>query len=443
MKQIYLFLLLLLATHTQAQPDKIWATYFGAEFPDACGVSDIAYDTSGYLYIAGFSYNTAINLATPGSFQPNFPGTISSGFLAKFDTFGNRIWSTYIGNDLSVYEPHIALDPGGNIYVTGSAMGSQNLLGTPGAFRPELPPTAATVGVGYLLKFSPQGSRLWGTYLENQSVSSRFFPLDIASGSDGTVLICGRATSDGEAFSPGTYKPISGNNGYNGFLLKFSAAGNRIWGSYYGNGSEELTHLAVDAAGAIYAGGTTNSDTAIATSGTAFINHTGGQVFENFVVKFTAAGQRIWGSYTNGMRGIGDLVLNGSDGFYLSGLARDTGIGTPGTYQPEFIGNSLDLCLSRWDANGQKIWGTYYGGSEQELLGGIFHIPFLALGGHFQRNNLSLDPEGNILMAGATKSPDQIKVGCTYSDWNSAGRGCIAKFYQTERLCGEATTTFR
>src|SRR5690606_32475777 len=98
----------------------------------------VLYDSSGYIYVAGCAYDSSINLATPNSFKTNQTG-FSDAYLAKFDTLGNRIWSTYIGNNQGDLQPYIALDPAGNIIVASTTTGDQNTIATSGTFQPNIP----------------------------------------------------------------------------------------------------------------------------------------------------------------------------------------------------------------------------------------------------------------------------------------------------------------
>src|SRR5690606_27937115 len=89
-------------------------------------------------------------------------------------------------------------------------------------------------------------------------------------------------------------------------------------------------------------------------------------------------------------------------------------------------------CLTSWDVNGQKVWGTYYGGAGLEYHYGVDVSGGTHVGAAFRTNNLALDAAGNIMIVGGTYSMDNIKVGCTYSGWKEGvpqGNGFMAKFY--------------
>lgn len=435
-KAIYLPLFLILQSlNLSAQPNKVWATYYGDghQFMET-DASSVVYDSTGFIYVAGYTFDSSINLATPNSFRTHQTGYLD-GYLAKFDTLGNRIWATYIGNDISATQPQITLDPLGNILLVDFTTGHQNTIATPGSFQPNLPIlTNGNGSTGYLIKFDKDGNRLWGTYLfvdQNMDLNpAKFSPISVATDNLGNILVCGSVVGM-QSFPPSNaFMPtITSNLSTNGFVMKFSPTGSFLWGTYYGGeGYDELSYVVCNTANEIYLVGNTSSTAGIASANASYPIYTGNALNkESFVVKLNPDGSRAWGTYTNGIFVRGGIALDSIGGFYLAGTtSRDTGIATPNTYQTNYAGNS-DFCLSHWTSNGVKNWGTYYGGNGIESTSG------LSSGGWgFKTNSISLDPSGNILIVGYTKSHENIRFGCTYvGSANDAedGYGFIAKFY--------------
>src|SRR5204863_323102 len=92
----------------------------------------IAVDASGNAYVAG--HTNSINFPTTlGAFQPVFGGGLWDAFVTKLDSTGSAlVYSSYLGG--SGYEVGwaIAVDAGGNAYVTGETS-SSDFPTTPGA----------------------------------------------------------------------------------------------------------------------------------------------------------------------------------------------------------------------------------------------------------------------------------------------------------------------
>jgi uncharacterized protein (TIGR03437 family) len=88
----------------------------------------IAADASGNAYIAGYTADPNFP-ATPGSFQTvlagqpsnNFHAPPSDAFVAKIDPTGTAmVWATFLGGSGNDYATGIALDPAGDVWVSGS-----------------------------------------------------------------------------------------------------------------------------------------------------------------------------------------------------------------------------------------------------------------------------------------------------------------------------------
>src|SRR5204863_3949809 len=83
------------------------------------------------------------------------------GFLAKFNSNGQRLWSTYYGGDGWDNGYDCVGDTLGNIYLTGPTNSTVSLvIATPSSYQPAL----AGMSDAYLVKFSSAGTRLWATY---------------------------------------------------------------------------------------------------------------------------------------------------------------------------------------------------------------------------------------------------------------------------------------
>src|SRR5204863_5371270 len=82
----------------------------------------IALDNSGNIYVAGDTFST--QLGTAGAYQPayvgGYPGAGGDAFVAKFDATGtNLLYLTYLGGTGDDSASSLALDPQGNVYLTG------------------------------------------------------------------------------------------------------------------------------------------------------------------------------------------------------------------------------------------------------------------------------------------------------------------------------------
>ncbi len=89
---------------------------------------DIVADQSGNLYVYGFFEQDSVWFGSHVVTQSNTPSVIGY-YLIKYDANGNIIWIKSVGDNW-FYSGYMALDPEGNIYITGSFSDSTLTIGT-------------------------------------------------------------------------------------------------------------------------------------------------------------------------------------------------------------------------------------------------------------------------------------------------------------------------
>ncbi len=136
---------------------RLWGTYFGGAGGE--GSTACATDYSGNVFISGYSYNSGTTIATPGAHQTANAGS-TDGFIAKFSSSGLVHWSTYYGGTNDDYTYNCMTDAAGNIFVSGNTE-STGGISTPGSHQSSFGGPSRDA---FISKFSPTGSRLWGTY---------------------------------------------------------------------------------------------------------------------------------------------------------------------------------------------------------------------------------------------------------------------------------------
>ena len=385
------------ATVTMAQNVRAWGTYYtgtGQIWPNGedRGQACIT-DAAGNVYMVGTT-NSNSDIATEGAHQTicaggdtigGFSGT--DAFLVKFNSSGVRQWATYYGGSEWDYGTSCAIDASGNVYMIGSTSSTSGIA-TAGAHE-------TTVNDGFLVKFNSSGVRQWGTYFEGNGNAC-------TTDASGNVYIVGLTNSTSGIATAGAHQTVMSGSG-DAFLVKFNSSGVRQWGTYFGGpfngGSANETGIscATDASGNIYMVGKTPSTSGIATVG-AHQTAGGTQFFDAFLVKFNSTGVIQWGTYYDGL---GDTQPNScatdaSGNVYMAGqvfqeLLPDSGISTPGAHQTTYGGGFTDAFLVKFDPNGVRQWGTYYGGSSVE-----------------EGTSCAIDPSGNVYMAGHTGSTTGI-----------------------------------
>ena len=287
---------------------RLWGTFYGGSAYDEAG--SCFTDLSGNVFFCGGSVsNNVLVIATIGAHQTTFGGGISDGdaFLVKFDQAGIRLWGTYYGGAREDYANSCWVNSSGDVYITGGTSSTNpSVIATAGCHQPNSGGgTNPFYFDAFLAKFNSSGFRQWGTYFGGNSIDRGYA---VTGDNLGDVYITGYTNSDSADViaTIGSYQSVIGGNG-DGFLAKFNSSGVRLWSTYYGGDNpDQTTGCITDMSGNIYIGGGTNSTISIASPGSYQPTYGGGALGGNlyfgdaFLAKFNSAGVRQWGTYYGG-----------------------------------------------------------------------------------------------------------------------------------------------
>jgi hypothetical protein len=181
----------------------------------------------------------------------------------------------------------------------------------------------------------------------------------------GLVYLVGDTTQDSGIATPDAEQPTRacfspGLCGRSGFVAQFDARGELQWGTYFGGPyNETIADASADPSGALYVCGTTESPTEIATPGS-HQPHRRGDQRSGFVAKFERDGSLQWATYYDGPC-LAVAADPTGDGVVIGGWAVEGGeYVTRGAHQRERV-SSNDAYLARFDADGVRQWGSFFG----------------------------------------------------------------------------------
>jgi len=191
------------------------------------------------------------------------------------------------------------------------------------------------------------------------------------------------------------------------------------WATYFGGDSTEQGYsVALDQTGNVYLAGITNTPTGIATKGAYQTKLAGGVNYDAFLAKFSSAGKLIWATYYGGDSSdyATTCAVDNSGNIFMTGYTNSPdGIATSGAYQTAQGSNPyyLDAFLAKFTSNGSLIWGTYFGGGDNDLV-----------------YSLAVDAGGNACIAGWTASTSGVASSGSYQSSFGGGQydAYIAKF---------------
>ncbi|MBK7887706.1 MAG: SBBP repeat-containing protein [Bacteroidetes bacterium] len=336
---------------------RVWGTYYGGLGDDYC--NSIVTDALRNVYLAGKTSSTSA--IASGGHQNTF-GANTDAFLVKLDSIGVRQWGTYYGGTAISNEEGLSTtsDASGNIFLAGNTCCISNGIASGGHQN-----TSGGNSDAFLVKFSNNGVRQWGTYYGG---SGNDYGLSTASDVSGNVYLAGHTVSP-NAIASGGHQNTFGGGTADAFLVKFNSFGVRLWGTYYGGSSDEIFSSVSVSSGYVYLAGLTGSTTNIASGGHQNTYAGGPNMGDAYLVKFNSNGVRQWGTYYGGSGA--DIGYSTTTDFvgnvYLAGYTTSTSNIAAGGHQNTITGNSQSAFLVKFNSNGVRQWGTYYGGQNGDF----------------------------------------------------------------------------
>jgi beta-propeller repeat-containing protein len=311
-----------------------YSTYLGGE---AYG-QGIAVDSSGDAYVTGVAFGGNFP-TTAGAYQTSaLSGAVA--FVTKLNPTGTALsYSTFLGGSGSNQADGIAVDSGGNAYVTG-ATSSSNFPTTPGAYQTACNNCSNRFDA-FVTKLNATGTALlYSTYLAG---SNQDIAWAIAVDSGGNAYVTGETFSSDFPTTTGAYQTsLAGRS--DAFVTKLNATATALTYSTYlgGSGGDGGLGIAVDSTGDAYVTGGTSSSNFPTTAGAYQTSYSGNT--DAFVTKLNAAGSALsYSTYLGGSgedAGRGIAVDNTGDAYVTGGTSSTNFPTTAGAYQSSYSGNT-------------------------------------------------------------------------------------------------------
>ncbi len=387
----------------------VYSTYLGGSALDYGNA--IMANAAGEVYVTGATASTDFPTLNP--YQGTYQGGTSDAFVTKLSSSGNSlVYSTYLGGGDYDVGIESGLDIAGAVYVTG---------GTVSTNFPTLNPYQGTYQGGtidaFVTKLSIDGSNLdYGTYLGGSGYD---FGADIAVDAAGAAHVTGY--TDSPNFP--TLNPYQGT--FQGgdkdvFVAKLNIAGNGlVYSTYLGGSNYDIgTDIAVDAVGAVYVTGSTDSPnfpTLNPYQGTL----QGGSPFggDVFVTKLKNTGNSLaYSTYLGGSNDeLGyDIAVDTAGATYVTGSTDSPNFPTLNAYQGTFQLGTRDAFVTKFSAPGDADGDGF--------PDDVDNCPTIANPGQEDWNN---DGNGDACNPTATGSDVAIQIGpatsVTFSEVTSSG----------------------
>ncbi len=331
----------------------------------------LAVDANGNAYVAGSTDST--DFPTHNAFQATYGGGSFDGFVAKLDSSGSVVYSTYLGGLASDTVSGVAVDADGSAYLTGTTSSSN---------FPATPPISSISGASdaFVTKFSADGLSL--AYSNVFGGSGNDAGVKVAVDSFKAAYVIGNTNSTNYPTTTGVLQTAVGHV----FVSKLDPTGASFtYATYFGGTlpGSGAGGIAVDSFGDAFLTGTSqNSDfpqVAPIFSGVDCAN----QAPCVYVSELNPSGTAlIYSSPLQVAGGVGEGVQSNSIAIDTSGNAYITGSASSGfpVTSPQlasFLGASFGTSL--WDAfisevaagGASLVFSTYLGSNGVDIGYGV------------------------------------------------------------------------
>jgi uncharacterized protein (TIGR03437 family) len=392
----------------------VYATYLGGSGTDIAKA--IAVDMQGNAYVAGVT-GSANFPVTAGAFQSSAAFIVNGLqqnhiFVTKVNAAGSAlVYSTLINGSGTEDARAIAVDSGGNAYITGATT-SLDFPVTAGALQKTAAKTTgfSPIQHGYVAKLNAAGSALvYATYLSGSNGAQ---PNGLALGPAGDATIAGSTSSADFPVTTGAPQTVLSRPS-EAFVSRLNAAGNALtYSTFIGGAGAVASAVALDSSGAAYIAGYVENDTPSA-GFAAKLNPSGsglaysielGQLVTPSAIAVDASGD----AYIAGATTSSSLPVTA--GAYQTGYSAAP---CPFTFSSPFFSSSIvvncgDAFLEEIDPAGATLlYATYFGGN-----------------GYDSANALALAVDGSIYVAGSTQSANLPATAGSIATHRSEGGPC-------------------
>jgi len=230
--------------------------------------------------------------------------------------------------------------------------------------------------------------------------------------SQGNIYVSGYTSGNNYPTTPGVIQ-TNFNGIYDSFVSKFDSTGQLLWSTFYGGSNNDFGNkIVVDENDQpILTGYTYSNDLMVSSSGVFSSNFSG--IFDAFLLRLKIDGTFDWATFYGGSGGefVSDLDIFNNE-IIIGGFTSSMDLPVISTAWQNSLAGGLDIFVVKFDTTGNRIWDTYYGGTNSE-----------------DAHTITFDKMGNIIVGGDTYSADFPVSLNAYQNTYSAGNDiCLVKF---------------
>lgn len=324
----------------------IWAKSFGGAYSDS--PTALATDSSGNLILVGNFNSPSI---TFGSTTLTNSGNMDDMFIVKLNAAGTVTWANKAGGASSDSCNSVKVNQNGEILITGSYSSASCSFGTN---------SLSNLGGNdvFIAKYNASGGIMWTKRIAGTSSESAN---NITTDLNNNIFITGSFYST--TFGDGV-NTLSNTGTASMFLIKYDTSGTFKWSKKWsGSSLNQGIGVGTDSAGNVILAGN-YGDTSINFDGI-ILNC---MYTSSAIVKWDPAGSILWAkTCSNGKYTTTSVTVDSQGSTYFSGytICPQIAFGSG----PMYINNSgsYDSIITKYDSNGNEVWGKMVGGSSDEF----------------------------------------------------------------------------
>jgi hypothetical protein len=346
------------------------------------------------------------NVIVSGRFQgtANFGGgnLVSGGgfdiFLAKYDANGVHLWSKSFSASSNQRVIVVTADPFGNIVLTGNSSGAVSLGGAPVGGSGSFDIIVA--------KYDLSGAHLWSKGFGSAGGNDSGW--DVATDATGAIALTGYFTNTVN-LGGATFVSMGSSDM---FVVKFDSSGAHQWSRRFGDsGADQGVSVEFDGAGNLimlsqFAGSVDFGGGPLASSGT----------YDVALAKFDTVGSHLWSKHFGGASSefAAYVARDNADNIYLGALIQGNGADFGGGPLTHF--GSDDVVLAKYDPSGAHLWSHSYGGARSDV-----------------GQTVAVDNAGNVAMIGNYYGTADFGSGFDSTDtsWGNPSSDIFLALYDT------------
>jgi hypothetical protein len=361
--------------------DFVWAKRVGGAGADEAQA--IALDAAGNVYTVGtFTGTVDFN---PAAATNNLVSNGSADvFALKLTSAGNYLWAIRNGNAQIDDVKDVAVDAAGNVYLTGSFIGTVDF--NPGGGTANLVATGTLFPDFYVQKLATNGTYIWAKRVGSSGFDEAY---SIALDAIGNVYVTGYFAEFADFDPNAGADTLFAAPSRDVFILKLTSAGNYVWAKKF-DGSIFTSignDILVDANQNIYLAGSFSSKVDFDPGADSLALTSAGGT-DPFIVKLDSTGALTWAKQLAGISSNQaiSITVDTEGSVYTTGYFANTVDFNPGidAFNLTSQGNATDIFVHKLDSLGELQWVRKVGNA-----------------GADRGEAILVDPTGNVYFAGS------------------------------------------